>query len=135
MDQSVILTFTQPAREGDTVGFAHKEETCAEARNLLQLDSNRMVQVVGALLVTSLLVTPAATAQLIGKSFRSCMIWTQIFGISSVLIGLYLSSELETGSGSMIALVTAIVFCLVALIKAIFADQIDSFTNPELSKE
>ena len=94
-----------------------------------------MVQVVGALLVTSLLVTPAATAQIVGKSFRSCMIWTQIFGISSVLIGLYLSSELETGSGSMIALVTAIVFCLVALIKAIFADQIDSFTNPELSKE
>ena len=38
-----------------------------------------MVQVVGALLVTSLLVTPAATAQLIGKSFRSCMIWTQFF--------------------------------------------------------
>ena len=94
-----------------------------------------MVQVVGALLVTSLLVTPAATAQLIGKSFRSCMIWTQFFGISSVLTGLYLSSELETGSGSMIALVTAIVFCLVALIKAIFADKIDSFTNPELSKE
>lgn len=94
-----------------------------------------MVQVVGALLVTSLLVTPAATAQLIGKSFRSCMILTQIFGISSVLIGLYLSSELETGSGSMIALVTAIVFCLVALIKAIFADQIDAFTNPEISKE
>ena len=94
-----------------------------------------MVQVVGALLVTSLLVTPAATAQLIGKSFRSCMIWTQIFGISSVLIGLYLSSELETGSGSMIALVTAIVFCLVALIRATFANQIDSFINPEISKE
>ena len=94
-----------------------------------------MVQIVGALLVTSLLVTPAATAQLVGKSFRSCMILTQIFGISSVLIGLYLSSELETGSGSMIALVTAIVFCLVALIRATFANQIYSFTNPEISKE
>ena len=35
----------------------------------------------------------------------------------------------------MIALVTAIVFCLVALIKATFANQIDSFINPELSKE
>ena len=75
-----------------------------------------MVQVVGALLVTSLLVTPAATAQLVGRSFRSCMIWTQIFGLSSVMLGLYFSSELETGSGSMIALVAATIFSVVAIL-------------------
>ena len=75
-----------------------------------------MVQVVGALLVTSLLVTPAATAQLVGRSFRSCMIWTQIFGLSSVMLGLYFSSELETGSGSMIALVAATIFSIVAIL-------------------
>ena len=75
-----------------------------------------MVQVVGALLVTSLLVTPAATAQLVGRSFRSCMVWTQIFGLSSVLLGLYFSSELETGSGSMIALVAASIFSVVAIL-------------------
>lgn len=73
-----------------------------------------MVQVVGTLLVTALLVTPAATAQLVGRSFRSCIIWTQIFGLTSVLLGLYYSAELETGSGSMIALVAAIIFGLVA---------------------
>ena len=38
-----------------------------------------MVQVVGTLLVTALLVTPAATAQLVSRSFRLCLIWTQIF--------------------------------------------------------
>tara|TARA_B100001769_G_scaffold274827_1_gene274335 strand:+ start:1621 stop:2532 length:912 start_codon:yes stop_codon:yes gene_type:complete len=75
-----------------------------------------MVQVVGALLVTSLLVTPAATAQLVGRSFRSCMIWTQIFGLSSVLLGLYFSAEHDTGSGSMIALVAATIFCLTAIL-------------------
>ena len=75
-----------------------------------------MVQVVGALLVTSLLVTPAATAQLVGRSFRSCMIWTQIFGFSSVLLGLYFSAEHDTGSGSMIALVAATIFCLTAIL-------------------
>ena len=69
-----------------------------------------MVQVVGALLVTALLVTPAATAQLIGRSFRSCLIWTQVFGLSSVLLGLYFSAENDTGSGSMIALVAATIF-------------------------
>ena len=76
-----------------------------------------MVQVVGTLLVTALLVTPAATAQLISRSFRSCMIWTQIFGLGSVIGGLYLSAELDAGSGSMIALFSAIIFAIVAISK------------------
>ena len=76
-----------------------------------------MVQVVGTLLVTALLVTPAATAQLISRSFRSCIIWTQIFGLGSVIGGLYLSAELDAGSGSMIALFSAIIFAIVAISK------------------
>jgi zinc transport system permease protein len=78
-----------------------------------------MVQVVGALLVTALLVTPAATAQLVGRSFRSCVIWTQIFGLSSVLLGLYFSAEENTGSGAMIALVAATIFAIVAIFQTI----------------
>ena len=73
-----------------------------------------MVQVMGALLVTVLLITPSATAQLVGNSFRSCFIWAQIFGFTSVILGLYFSAEEETGSGSMIALIAAIIFgCVV----------------------
>ena len=78
-----------------------------------------MVQVIGVLLVTALLVTPAATAQLVGKSFRSCMVWAQLFGLMSVIIGLYFSAELGTGSGSMIALVSAIIFASVGLITTV----------------
>ncbi|MBL6744052.1 MAG: metal ABC transporter permease [Candidatus Poseidonia sp.] len=78
-----------------------------------------MVQVVGTLLVTALLVTPAATAQLVGRSFRQCLIWSQVFGLSSVLLGLYLSSELDTGSGAMIALVAAAIFAVVAISQVI----------------
>ena len=74
-----------------------------------------MVQVVGTLLVTALLVTPAASAQLIGRSFRQCLIWSQVFGLSSVLLGLYLSAELDTGRGAMIALVAAVIFAVVAV--------------------
>ena len=80
-----------------------------------------MVQVVGTLLVTALLVTPAATAQLVGRSFRSCLLWTQFFGLTSVLIGLYLSAEMNTGSGSMIALVTACIFAIVATTRPFLA--------------
>ena len=77
-----------------------------------------MVKVVGALLVTALLVTPAATAQLVGNSFRSCMIWTQIFGLTSVLGGLYISSEMGAGSGSAIAFFAAFLFAIVAISKS-----------------
>jgi len=73
-----------------------------------------MVQIVGALLVTALLVTPAATAQFVGKSFRSCVIWTQIFGLTSTIIGIYLAAETESGSGAMIALTAATIFAVVA---------------------
>lgn len=85
-----------------------------------------MVQVIGTLLVTALLVTPAATAQLVGRSFRGCMILTQVFGIASVIIGLYLSSELETGSGSMIALVSAIVFGVVLVARTGFRQYVEN---------
>ena len=78
-----------------------------------------MVQVVGTLLVTALLVTPAATAKLVGGSFRSCMLWTQVFGIGSVLLGLYFSAEHDTGSGTMIALFAAVVFAVVAVSKVV----------------
>ena len=74
-----------------------------------------MVQVMGALLVTALLVTPSATSQLVSSSFRSSFMWAQIFGFTSVFLGLYYSAELETGSGSMIALVAAIIFGCVAI--------------------
>ena len=85
-----------------------------------------MVQVIGTLLVTALLGTPAATAQLVGRSFRGCMILTQVFGIASVMIGLYLSSELETGSGSMIALVSAVVFGVVLIARTGFRQYVEN---------
>ena len=85
-----------------------------------------MVQVIGTLLVTALLVTPAATAQLVGRSFRGCMILTQVFGLASVMIGLYLSSELETGSGSMIALVSAVVFGVVLIARTGFRQYVEN---------
>ena len=84
-----------------------------------------MVQVVGTLLVTALLVTPAATAQFFGRSFRSCLMWTQIFGLLSVLLGLYLSAELDTGSGTMIALVAASIFAIVAVHQTVIKPRLN----------
>ena len=73
-----------------------------------------MVQFIGALLVT-----PAATSQIVSRSFRSCLIWAQVFGLSSTVIGIYVSAELETGTGSTIALTSASIFLVVALIQLV----------------
>ena len=86
-----------------------------------------MVQIVGALLVTALIVTPAAMAQLTSRSFFMCVVLSQIFGIITVLLGLYYSAELGTGSGSMIALVSAVLFVVVALAKGVV--KISTATN------
>lgn len=93
-----------------------------------------MVQVIGALLVTALLVTPAATAQLISRSFRGSLLWTQAFGLTSTLVGLYLSAELNTGSGSMIAVVAAAIFAFVGLGRLIFSrfQSMESSPKPVL---
>ena len=78
-----------------------------------------MVQFIGALLVTALLVTPAATGQIVSKSFRSCLIWSQVFALSSTILGIFISAELEIGTGSTIALVSASIFLIAALIQVI----------------
>ena len=78
-----------------------------------------MVQFVGTLLVTALLVTPAATAQLVGRSFRSCIIWSQVFGLSSTILGIYISAENGSGTGSTIALTSASIFLVVAATKTL----------------
>jgi ABC-type Mn2+/Zn2+ transport system permease subunit len=88
-----------------------------------------MVQFVGVLLVTALIVTPAAIAQLLSRSFLMCVILSQVLGVITVLLGLYYSAELSTDSGAMIALISAIMFVLVAVSKGIFSKVTASKNN------
>ena len=78
-----------------------------------------MVQFVGVLLVTALIVTPAAIAQLLSRSFFMCVVLSQVLGVVTALLGLYYSAELSTDSGAMIALVSAIMFVVVAVSKGL----------------
>ena len=88
-----------------------------------------MVQFVGVLLVTALIVTPAAISQLLSRSFLMCVILSQVLGVITVLLGLYYSAELSTDSGAMIALISAIMFVLVAVSKGIFSKVTASKNN------
>ena len=55
------------------------------------------------------------------------MLWSLLFGLLSVSLGIYYSAELSTGSGAMIALVAALIFAIVTIGKM--------FVNGVLSPE
>ena len=71
------------------------------------------LQAVGIILVVAMLVTPAATAQLITVRFGALMGTAIAFGIVSAVAGLYLSYWLDVASGATIVLVQTGLFLTV----------------------
>jgi manganese/iron transport system permease protein len=70
------------------------------------------LQAVGIILVVAMLVTPAATAQLLTVRFTRLMLMAGVIGIVSAIIGLYLSYWLDVASGATIVLVQTGAFLL-----------------------
>ena len=71
------------------------------------------LQAVGIILVVAMLVTPAATAQLLTVRFTRLMLTAAIVGIASSVVGLYLSYWLDVASGATIVLVQTAMFLVV----------------------
>ena len=59
-----------------------------------------------------MLVTPAATAQLLAVRFTRLMLVAGIVGVSSAVIGLYASYWLDVASGATIVLVETTMFAI-----------------------
>ncbi|MGC7872360.1 metal ABC transporter permease [Desulfosporosinus sp. SYSU MS00001] len=72
-------------------------------------------QTVGIILVTALLIIPAASAQQWTHSLKTLLLLAIIFGLTSAVIGLYISYYFNVASGASIALTAAVVF-LISLI-------------------
>jgi manganese/iron transport system permease protein len=73
------------------------------------------LQAVGIILVVAMLVTPAATAQLLTTRFGRLMRLAMVLGVVSSIAGLYLSFWLDAASGATIVLVQTAIF-VVALV-------------------
>lgn len=71
------------------------------------------LQAVGIILVVAMLVTPAATAQLLTVRFGSLMGLAIVVGVASSVAGLYLSFWLDVASGATIVLVQTAIFLAV----------------------
>jgi manganese/iron transport system permease protein len=89
------------------------------------------LQSVGIILVVAMLVTPAATAQVISKSFGHLVMIAGLIGVLCPVVGLYGSFWLNSASGATIVLVETAVFGLVLAGSAV-ATRI---RRPELAVE
>jgi manganese/iron transport system permease protein len=72
------------------------------------------IQVVGIILVVAMLVTPAATAQLLTDRFRRLLLLAVLLSVSESILGLYLSYYGNWPSGATIVLLQTLVFALAA---------------------
>ena len=70
------------------------------------------LQAVGVILVISMLITPAAAALQITRSFSGAMLAAAIIGVASGISGLYLSYHFNLPSGPVMALVAFTFFIL-----------------------
>jgi manganese/iron transport system permease protein len=71
------------------------------------------LQAVGIILVVAMLVTPAATGQLVAKSFARLVIVAVAVGVASPILGLYVSYWVNAASGATIVLVETAIFAVV----------------------
>jgi ABC-type Mn2+/Zn2+ transport system permease subunit len=68
------------------------------------------MRVIGTLLISALLVIPAATARMITNSFGRMLLLSPVLGATSCLVGMNLSYHLDTSAGATIILVSAAAF-------------------------
>ena len=74
------------------------------------------LQAVGIVLVVAMITTPAATAQLLVKRFGQMIALAALIGVTSSLVGLYVSYALDIASGASIVLTETFAFLVALLI-------------------
>ena len=70
------------------------------------------IKMIGALLITGLLLIPAATARSLSSNPLQMVILSILVGIISVILGLFSSLELNTASGPSIIVAALVLFIL-----------------------
>ena len=84
--------------------------------SLIALTVVLSIKVVGIVLVSALIVTPAAAAYQLTEDFRRMMLLAVLLGVGATVGGLFLSYWLNTASGATIVLLATLFFFLAALL-------------------
>jgi zinc transport system permease protein len=77
------------------------------------------IKIVGSLLVSALLIIPAASAMQFSKSFRGTLLIAMDLGILAVVFGLLVSFAYDVSTGGMIVLLSLGIFVVCILLKSI----------------
>ncbi|WP_304132129.1 metal ABC transporter permease [Ignavibacterium album] len=78
------------------------------------------IKVVGIVLIAAFLVIPPATSRLVNKSFSNMTAYSIVLGVSTAIIGLWISYYLDVPSGATIILLQALLFFVVMIIKKLY---------------
>ena len=78
------------------------------------------IKLVGVILVTAMLIVPAASAQNIARSLTAMFSISIVLGLLSVAIGMFSSVALNSSSGPTIVLTSTIFFALSLFLKPLF---------------
>lgn len=87
------------------------------------------MRIVGILLISSLMTVPVATSIQIAKGFKQAFIYTNAFGVLSVIIGLIASFYLDVAPGGSIVIVSLLLLLTVIVIKKLHAKVARRITN------
>ena len=100
--------------------FARATGTKAEGYNMLLAILTAItvvlgMRMMGALLISSLIIFPALSAMRVFRSFRSVTVCSAVLSVVCFTLGMTLSYALETPSGASVVAVNIIAFALFAL--------------------
>jgi len=76
-----------------------------------------MIPIAGALLVSAIMILPAAIGMRIGRSFTSVVLVSMVIGLIGMVSGLYASFYVETAPGASITLIFIFLFLIVNIIR------------------
>ena len=92
-------------------------------------------EAVGVILIVSLIVTPSATAYLISRSVLQMLVYSTLFGISSVILGYYLAAQVDASISASCALVSAVIFVMIFFTQLIAQSRKNATTSELLTTQ
>lgn len=125
----VVLTFVLLYKEFFYIALDERSARLSGVNvNLVNFISTMMTAVtvsiaarsVGALIVSSLMVIPVASAMQIAKSYKQTVIYSIVFGILFTVGGLFMSYHLSLKPGGTIVLLGVLTLLILFVIKALF---------------
>lgn len=78
------------------------------------------IKLVGTLLVSALIIVPAATAKIFSFQIRTMAVWSMLLGLASALVGLIYSLKLAAPPGPTIILAGSTLFFLIFILHFVF---------------